>query len=57
MDYKTLRKQDPPWLVIRDQGSRTISAHKALCKGPRDKWLVERANRDIENLGYQRVVI
>ena len=57
MDYKTLRKGDPPWLVARDQGSRTIAAHQALCKGPRDRWLVERINRDIENMGYTAVTV
>ena len=57
MDYKTLKKGEVPWIIVRDQRSRAIAAHKALCKGPRDKWLVERVNRDIENMGYTTVTL
>ena len=57
MDYKTLRKGQPPWIVVRDQVSKSICSHKALCKGPRDRWLLERVNRDIENMGYTAITV
>ena len=57
MDYKTIKKGKPPWMVLRDQGSRCISSHQARCKGPQDRWLVERVVRDIENLGHGAVTL
>ena len=57
MDYKTIQKSKPPWLVLRDQGSRWITAHQAVCKGPQDKWLVERIARDIENIGHTAITL
>ena len=57
MDYKTIQKSKPPWLVLREQGSRWITAHQALCNGPQDKWLVERITRDIENIGHSEITL
>ena len=57
MDYKTIKRGKPPWMVLRDQGSRCISSHQARCKGPQDRWLVERVVRDIENLGHGAVTL
>ena len=37
VDYKTIEKSRPPWIVLRDQASRWITAHQALCKGPQDR--------------------
>ena len=56
-DYKISAKTEPPWLVLQDQGARTIGAHAALCKGAGDRWLIQRVLRDTENMGYSEVCL
>ena len=55
LDYKELRKGEASWLVLRDQTTRFTTAHKTICKGPGDHWLIMRVIRDLENLGYTEI--
>ena len=45
-----------PILVMKDDTTRTMSAHMMPRKGP-DEHAVKRMQQDIKNLGYRRIII
>lgn len=57
MDYKEPKKGELGWVVVRDQRTRFNTAHVVMCKGPKDKWIVEKIIRDIDNMGYNDIIL
>ena len=57
LDYKEIRKGRPPLIVMRDQQTKTTTAHQCSCRGPGDQWVISRLLRDIENTGHAKITL
>ena len=57
MDYKEFRKGRPPVIVVRDKVTGLTACHRCVCKGPTDKWICKRVERDIDNTGHTAITL
>ena len=57
LDYKSVGVRGFKLIVMRDQVSKSVSAHVVNSKGCADTWIIMRLMMDIDDLGYSRITL